>query len=261
MPLSSPPQALQAALPATFIADLHLSEDDPGTVAAFVDFLAGPARASASLFILGDLFEYWAGDDDADTALSLRIRQALRALATHGVATFFMRGNRDLLIGSAFATAAGLRLLADPTLVRFGAGDNAPTVLLSHGDQLCTDDHAYQAYRRQVHDPVWQTAFLARPLAERKAFIAGLRQHSEAAKRDKPMTIMDVNDDAVAALLRRHHYPTLVHGHTHRPALHQHLVDGRICDRHVLADWHGAASWLSFDGKQFVDHGVTKRPT
>lgn len=253
------PDEVRAPLPAAFISDLHLNEDEPATVAAFVDFLAGPAREHASLFILGDLFEYWAGDDDADTALHRQIRQALHELAAHGVAVFFMHGNRDLLVGKAFARAAGVRLLHDPVQVRFGTAGDAPAVLLSHGDQLCTDDHAYQSYRRQVHDPLWQAQFLARPLDERKAFIAGLRQHSEAAKRDKPMAIMDVNADAVAALLRAHHYPTLVHGHTHRPALHRFRVDGRCCERHVLADWHGAASWLRFDGRRFQQCGAYER--
>lgn len=256
MQLPTLPEALHAPLPAAFISDLHLSEDEPDTVAAFIDFLAAPARAHASLFILGDLFECWAGDDDVDTALHRRVTNALHELAAHGVAVFFMQGNRDLLAGAGFAAAAGLQLLRDPVLLRFGSADDAPAVLLSHGDQLCTDDAAYQAYRRQVHDPAWQANFLSRPLAERKAFIAGLRQHSEAAKRDKPMAIMDVNADAVAALLRAHHYPTLVHGHTHRPALHQHEVDGRRCERHVLADWHGAASWLSFDGGRFRHCGT-----
>lgn len=248
------PEAARAALPALFIADLHLSEDQPDTVAAFLDFLQGPARAAGSLFILGDLFEYWAGDDDIDTPFNRRIADALRALADAGTAVHFITGNRDLLAGNGLAAAAGMRLLHDPALVRLGSADDAPRVLLSHGDALCTDDLAYQAYRRQVHDPAWQAGFLAQPLAARKAFIESLRQQSENAKRDKSMTIMDANGEAVAALLRQHGYPTLIHGHTHRPARHEHEVDGHRCTRWVLADWHGAARWLSYDGSRFASH-------
>ena len=256
------PEATRAALPALFISDLHLSEDEPANVAAFLAFLQGPAREGASLFILGDLFEYWAGDDDLATPFNARIAAAIRELAHTGTAVFFMTGNRDLLAGQAFADAIGATLLDDPARVRFGDRDDgdgadAPVLLLAHGDALCTDDLAYQAYRRQVRDPAWQAGFLAQPLAARKAFIASLRQKSEAAKAEKAMEIMDVNADAVAALLREHGYPTLVHGHTHRPDCHRLPIDGRDCVRHVLADWHGAARWLAFDGTRFTTDGAS----
>lgn len=250
------PEAACAGLPALFVADLHLSEDEPANVAAFLAFLQGPARAAASLFILGDLFEYWAGDDDLATPFNARIAAAIRALADAGTAVFFMTGNRDLLAGPAFAAAIGATLLQDPARMRFGGGtrpgSDAPVLLLAHGDALCTDDLAYQAFRRQVRDPAWQAGFLAQPLAARKAFIAGLRRQSEAAKAGKAMEIMDVNADAVAALLREHGYPTLVHGHTHRPDCHHLTVDGRPCVRRVLPDWRGHAAWLAFDGAQFT---------
>ena len=256
------PEAARAALPALFISDLHLSEDEPANADAFLGFLQGPARAAASLFILGDLFEYWAGDDDLATPFNARIAAAIRELADTGTAVFFMTGNRDLLAGQAFADAIGATLLDDPARVRFGDRDDgdgadAPVLLLAHGDALCTDDLAYQAYRRQVRDPAWQAGFLAQPLAARKAFIASLRQKSEAAKAEKAMEIMDVNADAVAALLREHGYPTLVHGHTHRPDCHRFQLDGRDCVRHVLADWHGAARWLAFDGTRFTTDGAS----
>lgn len=244
------PDAVEAALPALFVSDLHLAEERPETTAAFLGFLAGPARGAASLFILGDLFEYWAGDDDIDTPFHRRICAALRDLSASGTTVRFMTGNRDLLAAEGFARAAALELIADPCLVRLGARK----VLLSHGDALCTDDHAYQAYRQQVRAPAWQAGFLAQPLASRKAFIESLRKQSEAAKRDKPMTIMDVNDEAVAALLRAHAYPALVHGHTHRPAHHLCLVDGIECERWVLADWHDRAVWLQFDDHGFSVH-------
>ncbi len=240
------PEAARAALPALFISDLHLAEDRPETTAAFLGFLAGPAATAGSLFILGDLFDYWAGDDD-HTAFNDRICRALRALSETGVASYFMAGNRDLLAGDGFASAAGLRILPDPTAVRLGDR----RVLLSHGDAQCTDDLAYQAYRKQVRDPAWQTGFLAQPLAERRAFIERVRAHSEAAKQGKAMEIMDVNPAAIEALLREHGHPTLIHGHTHRPARHEHVVDGRRCERWVLADWHDRATWLEFDGSGF----------
>jgi UDP-2,3-diacylglucosamine hydrolase len=250
------PEAARAGLPALFISDLHLSEDEPANVAAFLAFLHGPARTAASLFILGDLFEYWAGDDDLATPFNARIAAAIRALADSGTAVFFMTGNRDLLAGPAFAKAIGATLLDDPACVRFGDSAAAPTLLLAHGDALCTDDLAYQAYRRQVRDPAWQAGFLAQPLAARKAFIASLRQKSEAAKAGKTMEIMDVNTEAVATLLREHGYPTLIHGHTHRPACHPLQLDGHDCVRHVLADWHGEARWLAFDGMRLTTGGA-----
>ena len=246
------PEAAHAGLPALFISDLHLTEDEPANVDAFLAFLQEPAREAASLFILGDLFEYWAGDDDLATPFNADIAAAIRGLADAGTAVFFMTGNRDLLAGADFARAIGATLLEDPARVRLGDGDGAPVLLLAHGDALCTDDLAYQAYRRQVRDPAWQAGFLAQPLAARKAFIASLRQKSEAAKAGKSMEIMDVNADAVAALLRAHGYPTLIHGHTHRPDRHRLHIDGRDCVRHVLADWRGTARWLAFDGERFT---------
>lgn len=251
-PIEPMPEALQATLPALFISDLHLSAEEPANVAAFLDFLQGKAREATSLFILGDLFEYWAGDDDLATPFNARAAAAIRALADAGTAVFFMRGNRDLLAGPTFADAIGAHLLEDPTRIRFGDDADAPPLLLTHGDALCTDDLAYQAFRRQVRDPAWQAGFLAQPLAARKAFIASLRQQSEAAKAEKAIEIMDVNVDAVAALLRKHGYPTLIHGHTHRPACHRLEVDHHTCTRHVLSDWRGQASWLRYDGRTFT---------
>ncbi|ENO90151.1 UDP-2,3-diacylglucosamine diphosphatase [Thauera linaloolentis] len=246
------PETANARLPALFISDLHLSEDAPDTAAAFIGFMQHRARKAASLFILGDLFEYWAGDDDLDTPFNRRMCDAIRALADNGTAVFFMNGNRDLLAGSGFARASGAALLPDPSIIRFDDAPGSPQVLLSHGDALCTDDTAYQAYRAQVREPAWQRGFLAQPLAARRAFIESLRQKSEAAKREKAMEIMDVNADAVAGLLRASAGAVLVHGHTHRPARHIHVIDGMQRVRWVLADWHGAPRWLAFDGQRFT---------
>jgi len=227
-----------------FISDLHLSEERPETIRAFLAFLGGPARQASALYILGDLFEYWAGDDD-DPPLNGLVADALRALAESGVHVYFIAGNRDFLLGEQFAAQAGLTLLPDPSEIVL---DDRATVLVSHGDALCTDDTAYQQYRAQVRDDAWQRRFLARPLVERKAFIEDLRQRSTLAKRDKPIEIMDVNADAVARMLRQYDYPTLIHGHTHRPARHLHLIDGKHCERWVLSDWHDDAPYLIWNG-------------
>ena len=235
---------------ALFISDLHLSEQTPGNTQAFLAFLAGTARSANALYILGDLFEYWAGDDDGDAPLNQTVCDALAALGATGVVIAFLPGNRDFLLGETFARAADMSVLSDPAPIDL----DGHSVLLSHGDLLCTDDQAYQAYRRQVRDPAWQAAFLNRPLSARKQIIEDLRRHSESAKQEKAMAIMDVNIHEVEAMLRMHAYPTLIHGHTHRPAHHVHALDGHCCDRWVLADWHGEATYLRWDGTTFVAH-------
>ena len=242
---------------ALFASDMHLGEHDPATAEFFLQRLQAQAQGATHLFLLGDLFEAWVGDDWADPVCQ-RVIEALAGLARGGCRVHVMRGNRDFLLdvplpaapaqAAGFAARTGATMLADPCVVSL-FGEPA---LLAHGDALCTDDLAYQAFRRQVRDPAWQAGFLAQPLAARKAFIAGLRQKSEAAKAEKAMEIMDVNADAVAALLREHGYPTLVHGHTHRPATHRITVDGRDCVRRVLPDWRGHACWLRWDGRDFT---------
>lgn len=199
-------------------------------------------RADA-LYILGDLFEYWAGDDDLNEPFHESIVHALHQLAANGTRIYLMHGNRDLLMGKALATACGANLLDDPTLLDL----YGTSTLISHGDALCTDDATYQAFRTQVRDSDWQRTLLARPLAERKAFIEGLRWQSAQEKQTKPMDIMDVNSDAVTALLRKYRYPRLIHGHTHRPKVHQHQVDGHPCERWVLGDWHTDGNFLHCD--------------
>jgi UDP-2,3-diacylglucosamine hydrolase len=223
---------------ALFISDLHLSADEPATTAGFLRFLCGPARQAESLTILGDLFDYWAGDDDLDDPFNAQIISALRGLSDSGVPLAFMAGNRDFLIGADFARAAGVTLLPDPYLQKI----NGIRTVLTHGDALCTDDLDYQAFRRQVRDPDWQAHFLARPLATRRAEISALRQRSEQEKQIKPAAIMDVNPAAVAVLLRQHAAQTLIHGHTHRPGHHHLNVDGQPCQRWVLGDWHPGQS-------------------
>lgn len=226
-----------------FISDLHLSADHSGSMAVFQRFIVEMAPRAEALYILGDLFEYWAGDDDLEDAFHARVIAALRSLARHGTKVYLLHGNRDLLMGEALAEACHAMLLHDPTLIDLYG---MPT-LLSHGDILCTGDTEYQRYRAQVHDAAFQQQFLARPLAERKAYIEQLRSRSTAEKQGKDSAIMDVSDAAVAALLREYCYPRLIHGHTHLPDCHEHVVDGHRCERWVLGDWHQQGSALRCD--------------
>ena len=225
------------------ISDLHLSADHTRSIAAFRCFITTLAPQAEAVYILGDLFEYWAGDDDRHDPFHAEVITALRDLAAQGVKIYLMPGNRDLLMGDALAQDAGATLLKDPTLFDLYG---TPT-LLSHGDTLCTDDVEYQQFRAQVHSAEFQKKFLAQPLAARKTYIEQVRQHSNAAKLSKASAIMDVNDDAVAALLREHRYPRLIHGHTHRPMRHEHVVDGHKCERWVLSDWDQRGSALRCD--------------
>lgn len=201
------------------------------------------APQADALYILGDLFEAWAGDDDLGDPFHKRIISALHNVSSGGTRLYLLHGNRDLLMGEELERACGATILPDPTLIDLYG---APT-LLTHGDQLCTDDLAYQAYRKQVHDPAWQRQFLAQPLAARKAFIAQLRARSRDEKQNKSHEIMDVNGDAVINFLREHDYPDLIHGHTHRLGHHVLHVDGYTCERWVLGDWDSRANALRCD--------------
>ena len=223
-----------------FISDLHLCSWRPEINRVFFDFLRGPAREAQALYILGDLFDYWAGDDDQDDSLNASVMKALAGLSRSGPALYFMHGNRDFLIDGDFARACNVRLIADPHALELF---RKPTLLM-HGDTLCTDDKDYQRFRTEVRSPDWQKRFLAQPLAARKKQIDSLRDVSESEKQRKPPEIMDVNNAAVEAVLRGHGYPRLIHGHTHRPARHEHRVDGRVCERWVLADWYRTGSYL-----------------
>ncbi len=228
-----------------FISDLHLCADHPGSMAAFQRFIAEVAPHAKALYILGDLFEYWAGDDDLQDEFHARVVAALHGLASRGTPVFLLHGNRDLLMGKVLADACQAGLLHDPTLINLYG---TPT-LISHGDSLCTGDTEYQRYRAQVRGAAFQQEFLARPLAERKAYIEQLRMRSTLEKQGKDSAIMDVNEAAVAALLREYRYPRLIHGHTHRPGRHEHAVDGHLCERWVLGDWHQQGSALRCDAQ------------
>ncbi|HET7063031.1 MAG TPA: UDP-2,3-diacylglucosamine diphosphatase [Rudaea sp.] len=224
-----------------FISDLHLDPARPHIVELFTRFVAGDARRAEALYILGDLFESWVGDDD-DSPLAHQVVQSLSELNQAGVPVFFMHGNRDFLLGQAYAERAGMTLLNDPTVVEF-AGERT---LLMHGDTLCTDDVAYQEFRAVVRNPEWQKQFRARSLSERHAFAAQARAESVKHTAGAKPEIMDVNQAAVIAAMRKHGVRTLIHGHTHRPATHRFDLDGQAAERIVLGDWYEQSSVLTW---------------
>lgn len=228
------PDILSAQGPIYLIADLHLEVGRPETTALLLDFLAGPARRARALYILGDLFEAWVGDDGAD-AMALSVAAALKSLANQGTAVFFLHGNRDFLLGADYCRRAGMSLLTEPVLLEAVA---PPTALL-HGDTLCTDDHDYQRFRLRARNPDWQARVLSRPLWWRRILVRFARALSRHRNRGKPATIMDVNAAAVSRCLSDLGIQRLIHGHTHRPGVHELSVDGRCCERIVLGDWHG----------------------
>lgn len=226
-----------------FISDLHLSVDRPRINQQFFDFIDNTAPQAEALHILGDLFEYWAGDDDLDDPLNGSVADAFKRLGDQGIALFFMHGNRDLLIGQEFARRCGARLIPDPTLLNL----YGTRTLIMHGDTLCTDDTEYQKFRAYARNPDNQARFLAQPLAARRQQMLGMRAQSEQDKQTKSEEIMDVTPAAVELVLREHGYPRLIHGHTHRPARHLHVVDGHDCERWVLNDWYRRGGYLRCD--------------
>jgi UDP-2,3-diacylglucosamine hydrolase len=226
-------------LGALFISDLHLDSARPDVTDQFLAFLDSAGKDADALYILGDLFEAWVGDDDPDPE-KRRVVDALAQLASGGPRCFFMRGNRDFLTGTKFASQARVRILPDPSVVQL----YGRRVLLMHGDTLCTDDAEYQAFRRRVRDPAWQQQFLAQPIARRLAMAGEARDASRRHTGSAPAAIMDVNEQAVVEVLRTTGADTLIHGHTHRPGVHTHRVDGREATRIVLGDWYEQGSVL-----------------
>jgi UDP-2,3-diacylglucosamine hydrolase len=226
-----------------FISDLHLSPDTTAATETLLRFLRNTATQAESLYVLGDLFEYWIGDEGLAHPYAKQIVQAFRLLADRGVRTYFMHGNRDFLVGERVAEASGWHLLPDPALVDLYG---TPTLLM-HGDTLCSEDHEYQKFRTMVRNPAWQRAFLAKPVDERIRMAQEVRGKSEQAKQVQDMAIMDVTTATVEDTFRVHHYARLIHGHTHRPARHEHRVDGHGCERWVLGDWYDHGSYLLCD--------------
>ena len=225
-----------------FISDLHLEAGQPAIGEQFVSFLANDARQAEALYILGDLFDVWLGDDDPNPYYG-EMKSAMRDLADTGVPTFFMHGNRDFMIGEQFAAETGVTILSDPVVVAL-YGQN---VVLSHGDALCTDDVHYQKVRAMTRDPDWQSMMRAKSLQERIALAAEARKESMARGASLSDEIMDVNQDAVAATLREHGVDVMLHGHTHRPAIHEIDLGDRTATRIVLGDWYEQGSVVRWD--------------
>ena len=230
-----------------FISDLHLQGATPEIGAQLLRFLTGPAREADALYILGDLFEAWIGDDDPDPHYA-GIERGLRAFSETGTPCYFMHGNRDFLIGPDFAARTGFELLDDP-VVRDIEGTR---VLISHGDRYCTDDAEYQAVRKQLRDPAWQAQVLALPIEQRRRMAGDARAESAAANRLKPADIMDVNQQAVERALQQANARVMLHGHTHRPAVHEFpMPDGSTARRYVLGDWYEQGSVGRWDANGF----------
>ncbi len=227
---------------AIFISDLHIDASRPAITEQFLSFLAAEAKDADALYILGDLFESWVGDDAADSAQSAAI-SGIRSLTGSGVPCFVMHGNRDFLLAGRFSSISGAQLLPDPLIVTL----YGEPVLVMHGDALCTDDLAYQRLRATVRDADWQRQFLALPVAARRAIAGAARVGSQAHTSAMEHAITDVNDASVALALRNAGTSTLLHGHTHRPAIHALEVDGRPCTRIVLGDWYDQGSMLRWD--------------
>jgi UDP-2,3-diacylglucosamine hydrolase len=220
-----------------FISDLHLEAERPDISKQFLHFLETEASEAEELYILGDLFEAWVGDDDPNTHY-FTIKRALRKIVDSGIPIYFMHGNRDFMIGREFANETGVQILKDPCkVVMYGE-----QVLLSHGDVLCTDDVQYQQIRKMTRDPDWQAKIRARPLKDRLRMAEDARRQSLEATINKSMEIMDVNQDAVKNAIKQFNVGVLLHGHTHRPAVHEIDIDGRKAKRIVLGDWYTQGS-------------------
>nr|WP_314520415.1 UDP-2,3-diacylglucosamine diphosphatase [uncultured Lelliottia sp.] len=222
-----------------FIADLHLQTEEPAITAGFLRFLQGEARSADALYILGDLFEAWIGDDDPNP-LHREIAAAIKALVDSGVPCFFIHGNRDFLIGKRFARESGMTLLPEEQVLDL----YGRKVLIMHGDTLCTDDTGYLAFRAKVHTPWIQTLFLALPLFIRNRIAAKMRAGSKAANSSKSLSIMDVNPQAVIEVMEKHRVQWLIHGHTHRPDVHTLSANGEPAHRVVLGAWHTEGSMV-----------------
>ncbi len=237
--------------PVLFISDLHLDPKRPQIIGLFLQFLQQAAREAEAVYILGDLFEAWIGDDAVngdEPPLA-----AMRALTQAGVPLYVMRGNRDFLLGDRFEALTGATLLPDPTVIDL---HGEPTLLM-HGDTLCIDDKGYQQFRAMVHNPQWQQMFLAKPIPERLEMAKAARQESTSRNASLDEYLMDVNQGAVEAAMREHKVRRLIHGHTHRPAIHDFQLDGQNVQRIVLGDWYDQGSQLRCQHGTFELKGIT----
>lgn len=229
-----------------FIADLHLDEQRPEIVGLFESFLTHWSGRSKHLFILGDLFEFWIGDD-YQTSLSESVAAALRSYQASGANITFLAGNRDFLVGDAYASRAGFRLVQEPLLLDL----DGHRLLVMHGDALCTDDKPYQQFRAMVRAPDWQAEFLGKPVSQRLEYARQARKESQQHTASKAQEIMDVNQQTVLDHMRRHGVQKLIHGHTHRPDIHDFRVNRKSAQRLVVGDWYAQGSVLIYANGQF----------
>ena len=227
---------------ALFISDLHLDSERPAGIRQFLHFVEQNAASASALYILGDLFEAWIGDDDTHPENG-PIIDALASLKLRGIPCFFMHGNRDFLVGKRFAAATGCQLMNEHEVVEL----EGTRILLTHGDLLCTDDKPYMALRATVRDPQWQRDFLAKPIEERRTIADNLRDRSQEAIAEKPPEIMDVNQQTVEATMNEYGVHVLLHGHTHRPGIHHFELDGAEATRIVLGAWYEQGSLVRWD--------------
>jgi UDP-2,3-diacylglucosamine hydrolase len=240
---SAAPIRRPAVKPTLLLSDLHLAPERPASAAAFEAFARGPARDAAAVYVMGDLFDAWLGDEQCLDPFGRTVVAALRGISDAGVPLYVARGNRDFLLGDAFAAAAGATLLPEQTLVDLGG----TRTLLTHGDEFCTDDVEYQRYRTMSRDPRYQRRLLSLPYSVRRWFAKYLRRRSHRATARKPESILDVNAGAIDEAFRRFGVARMIHGHTHRPARHSSVVDGVARERVVLADWDDRGHYVEVD--------------
>jgi len=236
-----------------FISDLHLSHDTPLIAENFFSLLQTQSANLDALYILGDLFEYWLGDDGI-SPLHQPVLSAIRQISSAGIPVYFIRGNRDFLISDKFAAQTGCQILQEPVVVNLYGN---PTLLM-HGDLLCTDDHDYLDFRKQVRNPQWQAHFLSLTMEKRIEMAKQARDSSQSSAKHKSLEIMDANPTTVTQYMREYHVKHLIHGHTHRPRIHEFMIDGEKASRIVLGDWGNKASYLSISESTVTlnDHRV-----
>ena len=233
-----------------FISDLHLDETRPHTTALFQSFVEElkENNQQTELYILGDLFESWIGDD-YENELHNQVKATLKSLTGSGIKVFFLYGNRDFLIGENFLAETDIELIIDPFLLK----SNGKSILLTHGDQMCIDDEEYQAFRSIVRNPDWQRDFLNFPISKRLKIAGETKDASKQSKQEKTMDIMDVNEEEVLRVFKQHEVNTMIHGHTHRPMKHELKIDGRLCSRYVLGDWNKTSAMVLLWSKESLE--------
>lgn len=232
-----------------FISDLHLSAQRPSSLTLFSDFMEKTGQQLSELYILGDLFDYWIGDDGSATLGYTGVEQALRKATQSGTKVYFLAGNRDFLVGEAFAERTGVKILEDMTVLQL----YDQRVMLAHGDRFCIDDTAYMQAREQFLDPAWQQQVLQTPIEERVQAALNLRSESEQIKRGKSEEIMDVNQGEIERVFRAYSLDMMIHGHTHRPYVHQLQVGDKSCRRYVLGEWTNTRSVIyANQGKYYL---------